>query len=211
MLEAVNKEWIVKLLGGKVEECFLKPLCCQIFSYIILFIFVFVCAGLCGLFSSFSQWRLLSSFRALASRWGGIPCCKARASEVAAPQLWSTGLIVVVHGLSCSWHTGDSRTRGQTHVLCIGRQVLLPSSHQGSPPTNLKESQGHEFSEKRQVNSSLHVILTSNVEWEICKEWWKYQKKWVSWSQGAVTGGHEWGSWFSPSGLWKIHLMGKRQ
>ena len=87
-----------------------------------------------------------------------------RASEVAAPQLWSTGLIAVVHGLSCSWHTGGSRTRGQTHVLRIGRQVLLSSSHWGSPPTNLKESQGHEFSEKRQVNSSFHTLLTSNVE-----------------------------------------------
>ena len=195
-----------KIIGGKSRRMlFETSLLSDLFLY--HFIYFFVCAGLCGLFSSCSQWGLLSSFRVPASRWGGIPCCRVRASEVAAPQLWSTGLIAVVHGLSCSWHTAGSRTRGQTHVLHIGRQVLLSSSHWGSPPTNLKESQGHEFSEKRQVNSSFHTLLTSNVEWEICKEWWK----WVSWSQGAVTGGHEWGSWFSPSGLWRIHLTGKRQ
>lgn len=133
----MNKEWIVKLLGGKVEECFLKPLCCQIFSYIILFIFVFVCAELCGLFSSFSQWGLLSSFRALASRWGGIPCCKARASEVAAPQLWSTGLIVVTHGFNCFEECGffpDQESNQYLH--CEADSSLL--SHLGSPQRTFK-------------------------------------------------------------------------
>ena len=35
--------------------------------------------------------------------------------------------------LAFPWHVGSSWTRDWTHVSCIGRQILLPLSHQGSP------------------------------------------------------------------------------
>ena len=39
-----------------------------------------------------------------------------------AQKLWRTGLVA-------AWHVGSSPIRGQTHVSCMGRQVL----NQGSP------------------------------------------------------------------------------
>ena len=51
-------------------------------------------------------------------------CCCADFSLVAAPELQSTGLVVVVHRFSCSWHMGSSQIRDQTCVFCIGRQIL---------------------------------------------------------------------------------------
>ena len=45
-----------------------------------------------------------------------------RASVVAAPGS-SPGSVAVAHGLSCSGHAGASRTRDQTGVPYIGRQI----------------------------------------------------------------------------------------
>ena len=42
-------------------------------------------------------------------------------SVVEAPRLWSTGSVVVVHGLSCSAAT---KIRDQTLVFCTGRWNL---------------------------------------------------------------------------------------
>ena len=64
-----------------------------------------------------------------ASRCDGFSHCRTELlgmwpSVVAAPGLYSAGIIVGVHGLSCSLVLGSSRTRDQTGVSCIGRQTL---------------------------------------------------------------------------------------
>ena len=49
----------------------------------------------------------------------------AMASLVAELGLWRVqASIVVVRGLSCLGHVEASRTRDQTRVTCIGRQIL---------------------------------------------------------------------------------------
>ena len=54
---------------------------------------------------------------ARASHYHGLSCCGAQAPDAQAQQLWLTGLIA-------PWHVGSSQTRAQTHVSCIGRQIL---------------------------------------------------------------------------------------
>ena len=49
---------------------------------------------------------------------------RLQASVVVAHGLQSAGSVVVVHGLNCSVACGIFRTRVQTHVPCIGRQIL---------------------------------------------------------------------------------------
>ena len=68
---------------------------------------------------------------ARASHRSGLFCCGARAlgvwaSVVVARELQSAGSIVVANGVGCSVarHVGSSRTTAQTHVFCIGRQIL---------------------------------------------------------------------------------------
>ena len=68
------------------------------------------------------QWPLL--LRSTSSRRTGFSSCGTRAqqlwlagSRAQAQQLWRTGLVA-------PWHVGSSRTRAQTRVPCIGRQIL---------------------------------------------------------------------------------------
>ena len=58
-------------------------------------------------------------------------CCRCGAQPLGcrARQLWVTGSVVTVPGLSCPQHAGSSPTRDWTHVLCIARRIL----NQGSP------------------------------------------------------------------------------
>ena len=45
------------------------------------------------------------------------------------------GSVAVAHGLVAPRRGGSSRTRDQTSVPCIARQILKqPLDHQGSPP-----------------------------------------------------------------------------
>ena len=91
----------------------------QIFASLVFFIFyrmifisvfIFGCAGSSVLHRRFSSWgekELLSRCPEQASPCGGFSRCGARAlghagSAAAVPGLWSTGLVVVVHVLSCS-------------------------------------------------------------------------------------------------------------
>ena len=43
---------------------------------------------------------------------------------VAEHGLWGTGAVVVVQALVAAWHVASSRTRDQTCVPGIGRQIL---------------------------------------------------------------------------------------
>ena len=54
-------------------------------------------------------------------------------SVVAAPRLWSTGSIVVVHGLSCSTACGILLDQGWNLCLLHWEVGSLLLSHQGSP------------------------------------------------------------------------------
>jgi len=84
-------------------------------------------------------------------RWAGAPlqllcagfsfgdfCCRAlalaaRASAVVTPRLWSTGSIVVVHGLSCSPACGILLDQGLNLCLLHWQVESLQLSDQGSP------------------------------------------------------------------------------
>ena len=62
-------------------------------------------------FSSCSKWGPLF----IAVR--GFSCCRAQAPDTNAQQLWLMSLVALQH-------VGSSQTRAQTHVPCIGRQIL---------------------------------------------------------------------------------------
>ena len=66
-----------------------------------------------------------------APRWGGFSGCEAQApgaSAAAAHGLRSTGSRVVMLRLSGSAEHGILRTRDQTPIFCIGRQILNHST-----------------------------------------------------------------------------------
>ena len=67
-------------------------------------------------FSSRGEQGYSSGCGAWACRWGGFSLW-SMGSRAQAQQLWPTGLIG-------PRHMGSSRTRSQTHVLCVGRQIL---------------------------------------------------------------------------------------
>ena len=59
--------------------------------------------------------------------------------------VWSMGSgaqasVVVVHGLSCSEPVRSSWTRDQTHVSCIGRQILIHCTTREVPGCDIIES-----------------------------------------------------------------------
>ena len=90
-------------------------------------------------FSSCSNWGLLFSCGARASHCSGFACLGAqvldtRASVVVGHGLYSMGSIVVVHGLSCSWHCGIFPDQGPNPCLFHWQVDSYPLNHQGSPP-----------------------------------------------------------------------------
>ena len=56
-------------------------------------------------------------------------------SAVVAPRLESTGLAVMVHGLSCSMAQGSSWIRDETCVSCTGRWILYHGATREDPHT----------------------------------------------------------------------------
>ena len=54
---------------------------------------------------------------ARASHYRGLSCCGAQAPDAQAQQLW-------LMGLPALRHVGSSRTRAQTRIPCISRQIL---------------------------------------------------------------------------------------
>ena len=82
-----------------------------------------------GLFSNCSKQELLSSCMhgvliAVASLVGEHRLWAAWALVVATPRLYSTGSVVVVHGLGCSKACGIFVDRGSTCVCCTARWIL---------------------------------------------------------------------------------------
>ena len=66
-----------------------------------------------------SQWLLL-----LQSLGSSLQELWFVASVDADGRLQSVGSVVVAQGLRCSAYVGSSQIRDQTHVSCIGRQIL---------------------------------------------------------------------------------------
>ena len=113
---------------------------------IIYLLIAFGCAGyslLC---------RLSSSCSGLASRCSSFFCCRAlspavRASGVAAPRLWGTGSVIVVHGLSCSVACGILLGQGlylcllhwQTDFSSLATREALIAVSETSLPTDVPE------------------------------------------------------------------------
>ena len=97
---------------------------------------------------------------AWASLCGGFSCCRAptlgaQAPAAAAPGLWSTGSVVVAHGLSRSTACEIFPDQGSNPCLCLGRW-----SHQGNP---------HTF--------YLHIIKSYNTSFWLCVDDTLYFKK----------------------------------
>ena len=81
----------------------------------------------------------------------GFSCCRAWALE------WEASA-VVAHGLSFSvWPVGSSRTRDQTLVPCVGRQIL---NHWITREVLTELS----ISEHLQYSSSMKVTLTAHLK-----------------------------------------------
>ena len=100
-----------------------------IFKMYFIHLFIFSRVGsplLRGLFSSFSEQGLLPSRCTWASHCGGFPCCRAQAlghTGFSTCDTWAQLLLQ---------HVESSPTRNQTHVPCVGSQILY-HDHQGSP------------------------------------------------------------------------------
>ena len=82
-----------------------------------------------GLLSSCSEWKLLPSWGVQASHCDGLPCPGAEVLEhtgsvVVAPGLYSTGLVVVVYGLSCFKACEIFLDQGWNSYLHIGKWIL---------------------------------------------------------------------------------------
>ena len=108
---------------------------------ILLITFIFGCAG--------SSWLLAGSSLVASGRdyssvalhrllTATASCCGEQAlghvgSVVAALGLLITGLIAVVHGLSCPMPCGIFSDRGSNSCLLRWQADSLPLSHQGSP------------------------------------------------------------------------------
>ena len=125
--------WVLVLcgaIGSAVNQLYAWKKENRFSFFVILFYLFLAVLGLCchvG-FPRVAASGVYSSCGVQASR-DGFSCCRTKllgtwASVVAAPGLYSAGIIVGVHGLSCFPILGSSRTRDQTSVSCVGRQIL---------------------------------------------------------------------------------------
>ena len=99
---------------SSLEKCLFRLF---FFKFIYLFL---ACVGSSFLCQGFLQLRQVGTtlhHGAWASHYRGLPCCRARAPDAQAQQLWLTGLVA-------PRHVGSSQTRAQTRIPCIGRQTL---------------------------------------------------------------------------------------
>ena len=109
------------------------------YKYFKFYLFIFGCAGswlLHEIFSSCGEQLLLSSCSAQVPHCSGFSLHRlqgAWASVDEATGLQSTGTIVVVYRLSCSWACGIFLDQGSNLCLLHWQVNSLPLSHQGSP------------------------------------------------------------------------------
>ena len=90
------------------------------FFKFFIYLFIYGCVGSWFLREGFLQLRQVGATLhrgARASHYRGLSCCRARAPDAQAQQLWLTGPVA-------PRHVGSSRTRARTRVPCIGRRIL---------------------------------------------------------------------------------------
>ena len=80
---------------------------------------------------------LLAAERRLEGAW--VSVLQSMGSEVAVRGLYSTGLVVLVHGLSCSAACGIFLDQGLNLCLLHWQANSLPLSHEGSLDCKLKK------------------------------------------------------------------------
>ena len=107
------------------------------FSFLNNFMYLWLCwvFAVCEVFSSCTQWGLLSSFSSQASHRGGFSCGERGlqgppVSVVAVCGLQSTGSVVVAHELSCSMACGIFLYQGLNLFLLHLQVDSLPLSNQ---------------------------------------------------------------------------------
>ena len=107
MLEKLLNFWEAYFLICEMRLTTPSWISCDIFKRRFVYLFLVTQSLLMHVdFPSCGSWELLSNWGVWASHCSGFSCCRAWAlggmgSVVAAPGPWSTGLIVVVHRLSC--------------------------------------------------------------------------------------------------------------
>ena len=100
----------------------LFPLKMILLIYLFLAVLGLLLSFLCVGFLCLWQTGLLSSCGVRASHCGGFSCWGAQALGCVGLSSWGH------MGLVALQHVGSSRTRDQTHVPCIGRQILIHST-----------------------------------------------------------------------------------
>ena len=91
-----------------------------------------------GFFSSWGEWRLLSSCQTWLSHWGSFLGYRGRALGCVgfsnwSSELWSTGSVVEAHRFICIVTCGSFPDQGSNPHLLHWQADSLPLSHQGSP------------------------------------------------------------------------------
>ena len=96
--------------------------------FLLIYLFLAVLGLRCcaWAFSHCKKWGLLSSCNAWVSNHSGFSCSGAQAlghvvPVAVAPELQSAGLVVVMHGLSCSLACGIFLDQGSNPCPLIGR------------------------------------------------------------------------------------------
>ena len=74
----------------------------------------------------------------VVSRVGGLQQLQCVGSVTASPGLWSTGAVVVAHGLRCSAAYGILPDQGSSPCSLHWQADFLPLSQQGSPNHSFK-------------------------------------------------------------------------
>ena len=122
---------MIEVAPEEGEQKELYQLCFFLFFYKFIY-FIFGCVGSSLLHAGFLQlWRAGATLHcgAWASHCSGFSCCRACALGARAQKLWLVGSSPQVQqlwrmDLVAQRHVGSSWTRAQTHVPCIGRQIL---------------------------------------------------------------------------------------
>ena len=109
-----------------------------IYNFTYLFFLTVLSLPCCASFSLVVANRDYSPRVACRLPLRGFSCCRAQwlqhvGSVVEAPRLQSTGLIIVVNGLSCSTACGIFQDQRPNPCLLHWQADSLPLSHQGSP------------------------------------------------------------------------------
>ena len=120
-------------LAGNRGAFFLSLFFLNNFTYLRLCWVVIVAQAFLQLKCSGLSLYLLQLLQSTGSRVHGLQQLQHLGSAVMAPGLYSTGLVAVAHGLSCSAACGIFSDQGSNPCLLHWQADSLPLSHQGSP------------------------------------------------------------------------------